>query len=80
MTHRAVPQRAIAKSYFWPFSAEEIVLYWRSCGYRLMSATELRDRWAEEFLLNPMMQEVGERPTQGFKQTDKVKLAEKMAA
>lgn len=75
-----VPQSAIIKSYFWPHSAEEIVLYFKSCGYRQMTPTELRERWDEELAWNPVMQGVGERPVGGFEQTDKIKLAEQVAA
>jgi len=76
---KPVPQRLIVKSYFWPHSAEEVVLHFKRCGYRLMAAAELRDRWMEEALLNPVMRSVGDRPLEGFKQTDKIKLAEGLA-
>jgi len=77
---KPIPQSVIIKSYFWQFSAEAIVIYFKSCGYRQMSATELRERWDEEFAWNPVMQDVGQRPTAGFEQTEKIKLAELVAA
>ncbi len=45
-----------------------------------MTAAELRERWDEELAWNPVMQGVGKRPLSGFEQTEKIKLAEQVAA
>lgn len=75
-----VPREAVIRSFFWPFSAEEIVLYFRSCGCAPMSASELRAQWVRLRETNMPMQFAGDRPIEGFQPSDRLRVAECIAA
>ncbi len=75
-----VPREAVIRSFFWPFSAEDIVFYFRSCGCAPMTAADLRARWAELRETNTPMRVAGERPVGGFPDCDRMRVAECVAA
>lgn len=73
-----IPHQTIIRSFFWPYSAEDIAWFLSRLYHQPLTAARIKDMWIEESAFNPMLQV--DRPVNGFPPSDEVKLKEKLAA
>lgn len=81
-----IPRSEIIKQYCREGSAEQIA-YTLNFFYRQrdlfikpVSAREIEDIWSQEIETNVVLRQLGERPANGFPQTDATRLAERLVA
>lgn len=74
----SIPHRVVVRSFFWPYSAEDIAWFLARMFRQPMSAARLKDIWIEESMGNPLLRR--DRPQGGFAQNDETRLLERLAA
>jgi hypothetical protein len=72
-----IPRSEVVKQYLTPGTAEQIAyaltFHWRTKIDAFVAPLRARDVqhiWDEEYEINPVMREMGERPLRGFPETD----------
>lgn len=72
-----IPRSVVVKQYLTPGTAEQIAYalnyHWRkkiNAFVTPLKAREVQRIWDEEYETNPIMREMGERPINGFSESD----------
>lgn len=75
---REIPQHIIIESYLYTGTAYDIAAglnrHYVPLGCRRITARELQFHWEAEIKVNTPMRLLGERPVNGFEQSDEIKL------
>ena len=69
---------AVCRSYFWNFSVHDLALGFSHFYGVKVTVPEIEEVWAIEAQTNPFFCQA--RPATGFPSSDKIKLAERLAA